>query len=184
MLNVCLILSHADDAAVMWLQYTTKTITQSIRSVRRAQFTFKDGRAFAVAEPRAWNSLPDAICRIVRRLLSSTFCKNLPVHSMAALRSRCGHYILQLWFLYFFFFFPRLFSAVADWMWPWEYTWCGLNANLECRSEMYCTRFAGNTGRKNRQKSPSANHLTTISGYIFATNTIQYNTIQYNTIVT
>ena len=33
---------------------------------------------------------------------------------MAALRSRRGHYILQLWFLSFFFF-PRLFSAVGHW---------------------------------------------------------------------
>ena len=34
---------------------------------------------------------------------------------MAALRSRCGHYIFALWFL-LLFFFPRLISAVADWM--------------------------------------------------------------------
>jgi len=34
---------------------------------------------------------------------------------MAALRSRCGHYILHLWFLSSFFV-PRLFLAVADWM--------------------------------------------------------------------
>jgi len=33
---------------------------------------------------------------------------------MAALRSRCGHYIFALWFLSFFL--PRLISAVADWM--------------------------------------------------------------------
>jgi len=34
---------------------------------------------------------------------------------MAALRSRCGHYVFALWFLAssFFFFFPRLISAVA-----------------------------------------------------------------------
>ena len=43
------------------------------------------------------------------------------------------------------------------------YTWCGLNANLGCRSEMCCTRLAGNTGRK---KSPSARHRTTLSGAI------------------
>jgi len=53
---------------------------------------------------------------------------------MAALRSSCGHYIFVLWFLLlslwspyvigrpyifsscFFFFFPRLISAVGDWM--------------------------------------------------------------------
>jgi len=33
---------------------------------------------------------------------------------MAALRSRCGHYICILSFL--LSFFPRLISAVADWM--------------------------------------------------------------------
>ena len=36
---------------------------------------------------------------------------------MAALRSRCGHYIFALWFLLLsFYLFPRLVSAVADWM--------------------------------------------------------------------
>ena len=38
---------------------------------------------------------------------------------MAALRSRCGHYIFILWFLLLsssFCFFPRLISAVTDWM--------------------------------------------------------------------
>ena len=36
---------------------------------------------------------------------------------MAALRSRCGHYIFALWFLLsFFLFFPRLISDVGDWM--------------------------------------------------------------------
>jgi len=34
---------------------------------------------------------------------------------MAALLSRCGHYIFVLRFLSFFFI-PRLISAVADWM--------------------------------------------------------------------
>jgi len=28
------------------------------------------------------------------------------------------------------------------------HTWCGLSANLECRSEMCCTWLAENTGRK------------------------------------
>jgi len=35
---------------------------------------------------------------------------------MAALRSRCGHYIFALWFLLLLSFFPRLTSAIADWM--------------------------------------------------------------------
>jgi len=38
--------------------------------------------------------------------------------------------------------------------------------NLGCRSEMCCTRLAGNAGPK---KSQSAHHRTTLSGYIFIT---------------
>ena len=38
------------------------------------------------------------------------------------------------------------------------YTWRGPSANLECRSEMCCSRLAENTGR---QKSPSGHHRTT-----------------------
>jgi len=35
---------------------------------------------------------------------------------MAALCNRAGHYIFALWFLLSSIFFPRLISAVADWM--------------------------------------------------------------------
>ena len=67
--------------------------------------------------------------------------------------------------LFFFFFFPRLISAVTDWILAYFHTWCGLSANLRCRSETFCTRLAENTGRK---KSPSKHHRTTLSGFIFA----------------
>jgi len=47
---------------------------------------------------------------------------------------------------------------------PYFHTRCGLSANLECRFEICCTRFAENTGRKNRQKlaiwAPSHNILS------------------------
>jgi len=43
------------------------------------------------------------------------------------------------------------------------HTWCGLSANLECRSETCCTRLPENTSRKNRQKfsicAPSHNFV-------------------------
>jgi len=45
-------------------------------------------------------------------------------------------------------------------------TWCGPRANLECRSEMYCTQLTENAGCK---KSPSGHHRTTLSSYIFPT---------------
>jgi len=80
-----------------------------------------------------------------------------------------GYYLLS----FFFFLFPRLFSVVGDWMstiLPVFNTWCGRSANLECRSEMYCTWLAENTQRKNyAKKLPSVHHRTTLLGYIFAT---------------
>jgi len=49
-------------------------------------------------------------------------------------------------FLSSIFVFPRLISAATDWI--YFYTWRGPSANLECRSEMCCSRLAENTGRK------------------------------------
>ena len=79
---------------------------------------------------------------------------------MVALRSRCGHYIFALWFLCYFF--PRLISAVRDWIST------SLNCThgaalvwiLRCRSETCCTAFAANTGRK---KSSKNRHVGTIA---------------------
>ena len=73
-----------------------------------------------------------------------------------------GHCILQLWFLSssFFFFFPRLFSAVADWMSTILPHMMWLSVNLECMSEMCCTQLAENTGRKSYAKN---RHLHTIA---------------------
>jgi len=67
---------------------------------------------------------------------------------------------------FFLLFFPRLISAVRDWM---SSTWCGLSAKLECRSETCCAQLAENRMQKSRQKSPSGHHSTNLSGYIFTT---------------
>jgi len=67
----------------------------------------------------------------------------------------CDFYLLS--------FFPRLISAVGDGCPPYFHTWCGLNANLRCRSETCCVRLAENTGRKNDAKiaiwAPSHNFV-------------------------
>jgi len=82
----------------------------------------------------------------------------------ATLRSRFGHYIFVPFLSSFFlsWFFPRLISAVADWISTilQFHTWYGPSANLECRSEMYCARLAGNPGPK---KSPKIRNLRTIA---------------------
>ena len=90
----------------------------------------------------------------------------------------CGFFLLSLWSPYvigqtiiflpcgFFFllsFFPRLISAAADWMSAYFHTWCGLSANLRCRSETCCTRLTENTERKKSPKiaiwAPSHNFV-------------------------
>ena len=65
---------------------------------------------------------------------------------------------------FFFFlllssFFPRLISAVADWMSTILPHMVWLSANLECRSETCWARLAANAGRK---KSSKSRHLGTI----------------------
>ena len=68
------------------------------------------------------------------------------------------HYIFAMRFRSSFF--PSLISAVADWMSTILPHMVCLSANLECISEMCCTRLAENTGRKNDAKN---RHLGTIA---------------------
>ena len=90
---------------------------------------------------------------------------------MVDLCNRADHYIFALWFLSFFlFFFPRLISAIAEWMsaiiahmvWPW------CEFKMQVGNVLHAARWKYRT-QKSRQKSPSGNHRTTLSGYIFAT---------------
>ena len=75
-------------------------------------------------------------------------------------RLPCGFYLS----IFLFFLAKSQRSEIG--CLPYFHTWCGLSANLECRSETCCTRLAENTGRK---KSPVRHHHTTLSGCIFAT---------------
>jgi len=76
---------------------------------------------------------------------------------MATLHSRFGHYIFALWFR---LSSSSIFSPSETGCLPYFHTWCGLSANLGCRSETCCTRLAGNAGPK---KSPKIRHLGTIT---------------------
>jgi len=73
---------------------------------------------------------------------------------MVALWNRSDHYIFSLFLSSFFFFFissPNLSGRRMD-VYHTSTHACGLSANLECRSEMCCTRLAENTGRKKVDK--------------------------------
>jgi len=66
--------------------------------------------------------------------------------------SSCGFFLLLS------FFFSSLRRPHIGCL-PYFDTWCGLSANLECRSETSCKRLAGNTGCKKVAKN---RHLSTI----------------------
>jgi len=99
-----------------------------------------------------------------------------------ALRSRCGHYILPLWFLlsilaigqaiifcpvvciYLCFFLAYSQRSEIGCL-PYFDTWCHLSGNLKCKSEMYWKYRT----QKLRKKSSYEHHRTPLLGYIFAT---------------
>ena len=70
--------------------------------------------------------------------------------------------------LVFFFFWPNLSEAITDWISTILLHMVWISANLECRSEICCTRLAGSAGPKNSQNSPSEHHHTTLSGCILS----------------
>jgi len=67
---------------------------------------------------------------------------------MAALWNRAGHYIFMLWFLSIYLFFPRLISAVGDWMSTI------LRHIMQVWNVLRAARWKYST-QKRRQKSPS-----------------------------
>jgi len=70
--------------------------------------------------------------------------------------SSCGFFFLS------FCLFSSPISQPSLGCLPYFYTWCGLSANLGCRSETCCTRLAENAGPKTIAKnSPSGYHRTT-----------------------
>jgi len=87
---------------------------------------------------------------------------------MAAMRSRCGHYIFVLWFLLLLSFFLSIFSLAYSQpshigCLTYFHTWCGLSMNLGCRSERAACGSLKIQDAKNRQKfaiwAPSHNFV-------------------------
>jgi len=94
---------------------------------------------------------------------------------MAALWNRAGHYILSCGFFFLFFYlsvFPRIISAVADWMSACHTSTHGValvriyHADLKHAARGSLKKYSTQNVAK---KSPSGRHRTTLSGYIFAT---------------
>jgi len=86
----------------------------------------------------------------------------IPGTAVLFMATQCGFFFFFLLLLFFFAYSQRSQIGCL----PYFHTWYGLSVNLECRSEMCCTRLVEKTGRNN---SPSKHLCTTSSGYIFAT---------------
>ena len=71
---------------------------------------------------------------------------------------------------YSFFFFPCLFSAVADWMSTIFHTWCGLSASLGCRSPSHT--FV--------RLSSQLRHVSTIEKHLLNSHTCPYTTVNFD----
>ena len=83
----------------------------------------------------------------------------------------CGHYIFACDFYLLSFFFPRLISAVADWIsaiLPHSHGVALVRISDACLKPAArgCLKIQD---VKKSLKSPSRHHRTTLSGYIFAT---------------
>jgi len=94
--------------------------------------------------------------------MHNSSCKD-SIIVMAALCNRgggiiflpCSFFLSSSIFFFFFYSSPNLGGRRLD----VYHTWCGLSANLECRSERCCTRLAANAGPKKVAKN---RHLGTI----------------------
>jgi len=99
---------------------------------------------------------------------------------MVAKRNRADHYIFILVLSFFIFSSSNLSRRRL----PYFHTWCGLSANLRCRSETCCTRLAINTGRKkfakNRHLGTIAQFCRAISSQLRQVSTIGKNLLSSN----
>jgi len=87
----------------------------------------------------------------------------------------------SLWFLSSSIFFPRLISAVRDWMSTILPHMVCLSANLECMSEMCGSRLADNTGCKNRHFDTIAQLRRAVSSQLRHVSTIGKNWLNIDT---
>jgi len=126
-------------------------------------------------------SLPDAYTSssIVRSVVC--FCSLWPpcVADGDIIFLPCGFYLC------IFFSSPNLSGHRLDGL-PYFHTWCGPSANLQCRSEMCCTRLAANTGRKkiakNRHLGTIAQLRRAISSQLWHVSTIGKNMLSSNSL--
>jgi len=85
---------------------------------------------------------------------TTTTCYGRPI-GQAIIFLPCGFLFFYLTSFFLAYSQPSQIGCL-----PYLHTWCGLSANFGCRSETWCTRLAGNAGRK---KSSKIRYLRTIA---------------------
>ena len=91
---------------------------------------------------------------------------------MAALCNIFALWFLSIYLSVFLSFFLAQSQRSETGCLPYFHTWCGLSANLECMSEVCCTRLADNTGRKDRHFGTIAQLCRAISSELRHVSTI------------
>ena len=87
----------------------------------------------------------DGCCHFSMRMRETALLRPLHVADADIIFLSCGFIFYLLLSFFLAYSQPSQIGCL-----PYFHTWCGLSANLECRSETCCTRLAENTGRKNR----------------------------------
>ena len=104
--------------------------------------------------------------------------------------------VVSFFFFFYLFSSPNLSGRRLHIYCTSTQSWCGLSANLECRSEVWCPLLAGNTGHKNDAKnrhlrttahlcrgiSSQLRHISTIGKYLLSSNifsTCSYNMVNF-----
>ena len=113
------------------------------------------------------------VSRLMAALLHGTL---VSVSQTAALNRGCHLYsagrpsrwaLAHIIVLSIFFSSPNFSGRRLDVYHTFD-TWCGPSANLECMSEMCCTRLGGNTGRKNDAKNRHLHTITQLCHAVFS----------------
>ena len=134
----------------------------------RCRVLFVESRQFFISHVYLAPTLGDPIGTVYQSLSKSLHYRGRCWHAWCCLWPPC---VADADMVSFFLFFLAQSHRPQIGCLPYFDTWCGLSANLGCRSETCCMQLAENAGRK---ISPSAHHRTSLSGYFLATKAYNY----------
>ena len=168
----------------MHYQLVDRCDDSRLRQVRRpSNPAVRRSQSLLIAAPRAWNE-----CRRTSNWLHhAPWFPHGPRETEDALfKTQTGSlwppygigrplYLCPVISIFFFFFFLAKPQQSEIRCLLYFHTWCGLSANLECMSEMCCTRLAKNTGCKYRHFGTIAQVCQAVSSQLRHVSKIEKN---------